>query len=198
MRAARLIASGDLRLIILALLNEKPRHGYEIIKALEDHSSGMYVPSPGMVYPALTYLEEMGHAAVEADGSKKLYRITEAGAAYLAEHRRGADETLEGLARYGRRMAHVWRRFAEDDEDAEDFAGDRQARADRERSERDDRHERRNEWRRTRMEFNQIRDDLRAALREKIGATMEEKNRIFAILRRAIDEIRSGKQGESK
>ena len=69
-RAARVLASGDLRLIILALLNEKPRHGYEIIKALEDHSSGMYVPSPGMVYPALTYLEEMGHAEVEADGTR--------------------------------------------------------------------------------------------------------------------------------
>jgi DNA-binding PadR family transcriptional regulator len=184
MRAARVLASGDLRLIILALLNEKPRHGYEIIKALEDHSSGMYTPSPGMVYPALTYLEEMGHASVETDGTKKLYRITEAGAAYLAEHRRSADETLEGLARFGRRMAHFRRRFAEEDEEAEEFAG--------ERRNRDERHERHREWRRTRMEFHQIRDDLRAALREKIGATMEEKDRIFAILRRAIDEIRGG------
>jgi DNA-binding PadR family transcriptional regulator len=182
------LASGDLRLIILALLNEKPRHGYEIIKALEDHSSGMYTPSPGMVYPALTYLEEMGHAAVETDGTKKLYRITEAGGAYLAEHRRSADETLEGLARFGRRMAHFRRRFAEEDEEAQDFADDRH-----DRGGRDDRHERRSEWRRRRMEFHQIRDDLRAALREKIGATMEEKDRIFAILRRAIDEIRSGK-----
>jgi DNA-binding PadR family transcriptional regulator len=188
MRAARVLASGDLRLIILALLNEKPRHGYEIIKALEDHSSGMYVPSPGMVYPALTYLEEMGHAEVETEGTKKLYRITGAGAAYLAENRRAADETLEGLARFGRRMAHFRRRFAEEDEEAEDFAEDRH-----DRGGRDDRHERRSEWRRTRMEFHQIRDDLRAALREKIGATMEEKDRIFAILRRAIDEIRTGK-----
>ncbi|HUN59612.1 MAG TPA: PadR family transcriptional regulator [Candidatus Binataceae bacterium] len=195
MRAARVLASGDLRLIILILLNEKPRHGYEIIKAIEDHSSGMYTPSPGMVYPALTYLEEMGHAAVEADANKKLYRITEAGAAYLAEHRRSADETLERLARFGDRMAHFQRRFAEEDEEAEDFADDRHGRGGRE-----ERDQRRNEWRRTRMEFHQIRDDLRAALREKIGATMEEKNRIFAILRRAIDEIRSGKpsapQGE--
>ncbi|HTT74970.1 MAG TPA: PadR family transcriptional regulator [Candidatus Binataceae bacterium] len=186
MRAARVLASGDLRLIILALLNEKPRHGYEIIKALEDHSSGIYTPSPGMVYPALTYLEEMGHAAVaETDSNKKLYRITEAGAAYLAEHRRSADETLEGLARFGKRMAHFRRRFAEEDEEAEDFANGPH--------DREERHERRSERRRTWTEFHQIRDDLRAALREKIDATMEEKDRIFAILRRAIDEIRSGK-----
>ena len=186
LRAARVIASGDLRLIILALLKEKPRHGYEIIKALEEHSSGMYTPSPGMVYPALTYLEEMGHAAVEAEGTKKLYRITEAGAAYLEEHRRSVDETLEKLARFGRRMAHFRRRFAEDDEEAEDFADDRDERRGSERS----------EWRRVKMEFREIRDDLRAALREKIDATMEEKKRVFAILRRAIDEIRGAKPGD--
>jgi DNA-binding PadR family transcriptional regulator len=178
-RAARILASGDLRLIILALLSEKPRHGYEIIKALEEHSSGIYTPSPGMVYPALTYLEEMGYAVAEPDGSKRLYRITEAGVAYLAEHRRSADETLEQLARFGRRMAHWRRRFAQEDEEAEDFAGDHR--------------DRRSEWQRIRTEFHLIRDDLRAALREKIGATIEEKNRVFAILRRAIDEIRGVK-----
>jgi DNA-binding PadR family transcriptional regulator len=186
LRAARVLASGDLRLIILALLKEKPRHGYEIIKALEEHSSGMYTPSPGMVYPALTYLEEMGHAAVEADGTKKLYRISEAGAAYLEEHRRSADETLEQLARFGRRMAHFRRRFAEEDEEAEDFAEDRDERRGSERG----------EWRRVKMEFRELRDDLRAALREKIDATMEEKKRVFAILRRAIDEIRGGKPSD--
>ena len=64
MRVAKMLASGDLQLIILALLSEKPRHGYEIIKQVEEHSSGAYTPSPGMVYPALTYLEEMGYGAV--------------------------------------------------------------------------------------------------------------------------------------
>ena len=185
MRAARVLASGDLRLLILALLNERPRHGYEIIKALEEHASGMYTPSPGMVYPALTYLEEMGHAELEAEGSKKLYRITEAGAAYLKEHRRAADETLEQLARFGRRMAQFRRRFAEDDEEADEFASDRHNH--------DDRHHHHDEWRRVRSEFRNLRDDLRAALREKIGETIEEKDRVFAILRCAIDEIRGGK-----
>src|SRR5277367_5861944 len=68
MRVARMLASGDLQLIILALLSEKPRHGYEVIKQVEEHSSGMYSPSPGMVYHALTYLEEMGYAASESEG----------------------------------------------------------------------------------------------------------------------------------
>src|ERR1700759_2483615 len=64
-RAARMLASGDLQLILLALLSENPRHGYEIIKQIEEHSSGGYTPSPGMVYPALTYLEEMGYAPAD-------------------------------------------------------------------------------------------------------------------------------------
>src|ERR1700685_2364488 len=73
MRGSKMLASKDLQLIILALLSEKPRHGYEIIKQIEEHSSGTYTPSPGMVYPALTYLEEMGYAASESEGNKKLY-----------------------------------------------------------------------------------------------------------------------------
>ena len=105
MRAAKMLASGDLQLIILALLSEKPRHGYEIIKAIEEHSSGIYTPSPGMVYPALTYLEEMGFAASEAEGTKKLYRITEEGAAHLKANRASVDETLDHLARFGRKIA---------------------------------------------------------------------------------------------
>src|ERR1700734_4105560 len=83
MRAGRMLASGGLQLIILALLSDKPRHGYEIIKAIEEHSSGIYTPSAGVVYPALTYLEEMGYASVEQDGNKKQYRITEAGTEHL-------------------------------------------------------------------------------------------------------------------
>src|SRR5580698_5224904 len=65
-RTGRKFASADLHLLILALLEDKPRHGYELIKALEERSGGFYSPSPGMIYPALTYLEEIGHATVEA------------------------------------------------------------------------------------------------------------------------------------
>ncbi|MGH6976939.1 MAG: PadR family transcriptional regulator, partial [Stellaceae bacterium] len=77
--AGRKLGSGELQMLILALLEEQPRHGYDLIKELTERTGGFYAPSPGMVYPALTYLEELGHAAVESDGNKKLYRITDAG-----------------------------------------------------------------------------------------------------------------------
>ena len=123
-RAARVLASGDLQLIILALLSEKPRHGYEIIKQIEEHSSGTYTPSPGMVYPALTYLEEMGYAASESEGNKKLYSITEAGTAYFNKNRASVEETLEQLARFGRKMADFQKRYAEENEEIDDSATD--------------------------------------------------------------------------
>src|SRR5579863_2576903 len=66
----RKLASADLQLLILGLLADKPRHGYEIIKSLDGLSKGFYAPSPGMVYPALTYLEEIGHATVETEGTR--------------------------------------------------------------------------------------------------------------------------------
>src|ERR1700746_2103634 len=75
------VGGDDLQLVILALLADKPYHGYEIIKALEERSGGFYSPSPGMIYPALTYLEEVGFARVGAGGTKKLYSITAPGPA---------------------------------------------------------------------------------------------------------------------
>ncbi len=80
----RLFDSGELRLVILNLVAEKPSYGYEIIKAIEERLSGGYAPSPGVVYPTLTLLEEEGYATVStAEGSKKLYTVTELGAEYL-------------------------------------------------------------------------------------------------------------------
>jgi DNA-binding PadR family transcriptional regulator len=80
----RLFDSGELRLVILALLAEKPSYGYEIIKAIEERLSGGYAPSPGVVYPTLTLLEEEGYATVStSEGSKKLYTVTELGSEYL-------------------------------------------------------------------------------------------------------------------
>src|ERR1700728_2132896 len=124
MRAAKMLASGDLRLIILALLSEKPRHGYEIIKAVEEHSSGIYSPSPGMVYPALTYLEELGYTASESEGTKKLYRITEAGTNHLKENRASVEETLDQLARFGRKVSQFQKQFTEENEEGEDLGAD--------------------------------------------------------------------------
>jgi DNA-binding PadR family transcriptional regulator len=176
MRAAKMLASGDLQLIILALLSEKPRHGYEIIKALEEHSSGIYTPSPGMVYPALTYLEEMSYAEASAEGTKKLYTLTPTGSEYLTKNRKTADETLDQLARFGRKMARFQKQFTEDENAEEDFG------AVREQS--------KEGFRAMKAEFRDLRDELKAAIYEKLDSSPEEKRRLLDILRRTIDEIR--------
>lgn len=81
----RMFDNGQLKLVILALLGEKPSYGYELIKAIEERLSGGYAPSPGVVYPTLTLLEEEGLAEVaETNGAKKLYAATEAGREFLA------------------------------------------------------------------------------------------------------------------
>jgi len=83
---------GDLKYVILDLIKEKPRHGYEIIRELEEMSHGLYTPSPGAVYPTLQMLEEMGYAtAVERDG-RKVYTITGEGINFLTERKDSADE----------------------------------------------------------------------------------------------------------
>jgi DNA-binding PadR family transcriptional regulator len=78
---------GDLRLVLLSLIAEKPRHGYDLIRAVEEKFAGAYAPSPGAVYPTLTLLEEQDYIAAEArSGTKKLYQITDAGKAHLEEN----------------------------------------------------------------------------------------------------------------
>jgi DNA-binding PadR family transcriptional regulator len=79
--SGRKLSSADLQLVILALLAERPAHGYELIKTVEERSGGFYSPSPGVIYPALTYLDEIGQASVQQEGSRKLYSITDAGQA---------------------------------------------------------------------------------------------------------------------
>ena len=116
MRAGRMLAQGDLRLIALALIAEQPRHGYEIIKVLEDKTQGWYSPSPGIVYPTLTYLEEAGYVTAQTEGAKKLYTITEEGRAHLAENRDFVEAVLERFAAVGRKIARMRRRSAEDDD----------------------------------------------------------------------------------
>jgi DNA-binding PadR family transcriptional regulator len=80
--------NGELRFVILQLIADKPSYGYEIIKAIEERLSGAYAPSPGVVYPTLTMLEEEGYATVSStEGNKKLYAATERGVEYLAENK---------------------------------------------------------------------------------------------------------------
>ena len=115
MRAGRMLAQGDLRLIALALIAEQPRHGYEIIKVLEEKTEGWYAPSPGIVYPTLTYLEEAGYVTAQADGAKRLYTITGEGRTYLEQNRAFVDAVLERLDAVGERMRS---RRGEDDGDS--------------------------------------------------------------------------------
>lgn len=157
----RRLSSQDLQLVILALLAEKPAHGYELIKIIEERSEGFYRPSPGVIYPALTYLEEVGHSRVAQDGGRKLYSITPQGEAHLAEQRGTADAILQALSRIGRRMDEVREAFAgvsDLDADASD-------------------------------ELHRARHELKRALRSKQGSDSAEARRIAGILERAAAEI---------
>jgi DNA-binding PadR family transcriptional regulator len=100
----RFFAHGDLRLVILHLIAEKPRHGYEIIKAIEEQVAGAYSPSPGVIYPALTLLEELGYVTVSAaaEGGKKLHEITAQGRAFLDANRPTLDTLLARMEQAGR------------------------------------------------------------------------------------------------
>jgi DNA-binding PadR family transcriptional regulator len=91
----RVFGHGGLRLVLLQLIADKPSHGYELIKAIEERLNGSYSPSPGVIYPTLTLLEELGYVTVSAtDGARKLHTITDAGHAHLAENREAVDALL--------------------------------------------------------------------------------------------------------
>ncbi len=83
--------------MILSLIAETPRHGYEIIKEIEERLGGAYAPSPGVVYPMLTMLEEMGQATVEVEGTRKLYAITDEGRRVLTENKAVTDAIFERM-----------------------------------------------------------------------------------------------------
>ncbi len=91
-RRERLFDQGDLRLVMLSMIAERPRHGYDIIKALEEMTGGAYSPSPGVVYPTLTLLQEQGLAeAVDSEGGKKMFTATDAGRAALETDKAAAE-----------------------------------------------------------------------------------------------------------
>jgi DNA-binding PadR family transcriptional regulator len=101
MRAGRFFDRGDLRYVLLHLISERPRHGYELITAIEEKFGGMYSPSPGVIYPTLTLLEELGYVRPQPDaagGTKKLYEITEEGRGFLAANRPLVEAILARMA----------------------------------------------------------------------------------------------------
>jgi DNA-binding PadR family transcriptional regulator len=92
---------------VLALIAEKPRHGYEIIKAIEDRMGGAYSPSPGVIYPTLTMLEELGHATASGEGGKKQYAITDAGRAFLSENKPAVEAAMARMGEIGVRQGRA-------------------------------------------------------------------------------------------
>jgi DNA-binding PadR family transcriptional regulator len=99
---------GGVRYLVLDAIAQQPRHGYEVIQAIEQRSGGTYRPSPGVVYPTLQLLEELGHARVVEQDARKVYAITEEGARDLAQHRDEVDDF------YDRSVDHGWERQLED------------------------------------------------------------------------------------
>ncbi|GAA4326204.1 PadR family transcriptional regulator [Pigmentiphaga soli] len=159
MPGGRRLSASDLQLLLLALLEQRPAHGYELIRDIEQRSGGFYTPSPGVIYPALTYLDEIGHASIEPAGNRKLYSITDAGRQHLEANRGSADAILDALQRIGGRMEQVREAFAgmDDAGEAPDVHGARKA--------------------------------LKQALAAKRHCAPEEARRIAAILKRAAEDI---------
>lgn len=86
------LQKGDLKYVILDLMKDKPRYGYEIIQEIEERSHGLYKPSPGVIYPTLQMLEEMGYASATEQDGKKVYSMTEQGHRFLEERKGVTDE----------------------------------------------------------------------------------------------------------
>jgi DNA-binding PadR family transcriptional regulator len=128
---------------------------------LEERSGGFYAPSPGMVYPALTYLEEIGHTDFTQDGNRKLYALTDAGRQHLAENKEAADAILVMLSRIGSRMEQVREAFSGLN-DADPQAAD---------------------------ELHRARHELKHALMRKRGCSPDEARRIAEILKQATAGI---------
>jgi DNA-binding PadR family transcriptional regulator len=146
------------------MIDAQPSHGYELIKALETRSNGFYTPSPGMVYPALTYLEELGYVTVQLEGNRKRYELADAGREYLAANRERVELMLAKLTHIARKMDSVRRAFA-GEEPADISEGG---------------------WL---PELNEARRTLKHALLRRDNAPADEQRRIAAILMRAAREI---------
>lgn len=173
-RVGKMLADGDLRIVVLALLENGPRHGYDVIKAIEEKSSGIYSPSPGVVYPTLTYLEEVGYASSASDGNKKTYTITDAGRAHLEENRDLADFVLDGLEKFGRKMSQArawWDNQRKESDAAAPPPRDRDIPG-------------------VIPEVNEARRELKAAIAEKLDVSESDQRRLARILREAAKEIR--------
>jgi DNA-binding PadR family transcriptional regulator len=182
-RAGRMLATGDLRLIALALIAEQPRHGYEIIKVLEDKTAGWYSPSPGIVYPTLTFLEEAGYVTAQAEGAKKLYAITDEGRAHLEENRDFVDAVLERMSSVGDKVKRMREHFGSGERDEDDDRGGRRGRrrGGRDRDEDDG----------VPPLVRAALDNLREVAAAQIEADSDAETRIVELLARAAQELKN-------
>jgi DNA-binding PadR family transcriptional regulator len=97
-RGRRVFDAAELRLVLLKLLADQPRHGYDLIRAIEEMTAGAYSPSPGVVYPTLTFLSEQGHIMEwGGDTTRKAYQVSPDGAAHLREHESEVKELIARL-----------------------------------------------------------------------------------------------------
>jgi DNA-binding PadR family transcriptional regulator len=174
----RKFSSNDLQLFILALLVDKPAHGYELIKSIETRSNGFYSPSPGMVYPALTYLEDLGQVTVTLDANRKCYTLADAGRAYIKENQERLEFMLGKLDHIARKMDSVRRAYrgepgADTGEDNERGGSESIA------------------------ELITARYELKRALVQFMDAPAEEQRRIAGILNQAARQILDEKKNPS-
>ena len=103
----RMFEGGELRLVLLKLIADEPRHGYQLIKAIEELTEGDYAPSPGVVYPTLTMLDDMGLIAEKkSKDAKKVFEATDEGRAHLAENADEVDELIGKLEGHGKKQRH--------------------------------------------------------------------------------------------
>jgi DNA-binding PadR family transcriptional regulator len=205
-RIGRMLASGDLRLVALYLIEQQPRHGYDLIKAIEEKSAGFYSPSPGMVYPALTFLEEANYVTSATDGNKKLYTITDEGRTHLADNRVAIESTLDFLGKAGERINSLREKMQSDhwpfsEEQAEKFrdmgrqawpfGGDEPPRrpGPHRHNPRPDR-----DMRDVIPEMNDARRDLKSAIADAVVLGEASQRRVAEILRKAAEEIRKADQ----
>lgn len=103
----RKFGADELQILVLTLLKEQASYGYELIKTLTEKSGGFYTPSPGVIYPALTYLEDVGYVTVQQEGNRKRYAINEQGEAWLAENQAVAEALIAKLALFARQSDTV-------------------------------------------------------------------------------------------
>jgi DNA-binding PadR family transcriptional regulator len=171
LRSGRKLGAADLQLLLLALLAEQPRHGYELIKAIEAHSKGFYVPSPGVIYPSLKYLDEVGYVVAEADGPRKHCVITDPGRAYLEANRAQADALLAQLAAVGVRMESARRAFIATDTPPSMPSEERNERG-------------------FIAELEDARRAIKRALAALEGAPETDQRRAAGLLRKTVDALR--------